>query len=89
MFILTSDYEGFPNALVEAIAEGYPVFTSRFDGIEDVLPNSAIELVSFECGDASSLSDLIHRYFTDGDYSVASKSLLEAKNCFVHRTNCS
>ena len=27
VFILTSDYEGFPNALVEAIAEGYPVFT--------------------------------------------------------------
>lgn len=37
MFILPSQYEGMPNAILEAMAYGLPVVTSRVSGAQDVI----------------------------------------------------
>ena len=38
-FVLATDYEGFPNALVEAMTTGVPCFASRIPEIECLLPD--------------------------------------------------
>lgn len=39
MFVLSSDYEGLPNALLEAMAMGMPVISTAFPGSEDYIKN--------------------------------------------------
>ena len=37
LFCYTSRYEGFPNALLEAMEAGRPIVTTRFAGVEDLI----------------------------------------------------
>ena len=44
-FINSSDFEGFPNSVVEALSSGVPVLASHgHGGINDIIKNKTMEL---------------------------------------------
>ena len=57
IFILSSRFEGLPLVLLEAIASGNLIISSKYDGHEEVLNNENSFL--FEMDDISSLSNLM------------------------------
>lgn len=66
LFVLSSDYEGIPNALIEAMAIGLPCVST------DCSPGGARELIVNEkdgfitpCGDAQKLADAIRKMIND------------------------
>lgn len=66
LFVLSSDYEGVPNALIEAMAIGLPCVST------DCSPGGAKELIVNEkdgfitpCGDAQKLADAIRKMIND------------------------
>ncbi len=80
VFVLSSRYEGLPNALLEAIAAGTPVIaTDCLTGPREILLEGAGgELVPV--GDIGRLAGAIEHYLSDADYarslwSTASKGL--------------
>jgi glycosyltransferase involved in cell wall biosynthesis len=46
VFCLTSRFEGFPNALAEAMAAGLPVICTRFEGVEEVIQDGGTGLLA-------------------------------------------
>ena len=66
LFVLSSDYEGIPNALIEAMAIGLPCVST------DCSPGGARELIVngkdgfiVPCGDAQKLADAIRKMIND------------------------
>jgi len=45
IFCLTSDFEGFANAILEAMMAGLPVVSTNFSGIEEIINNSSTGIV--------------------------------------------
>lgn len=62
VFVLTSDYEGVPNALLEAMALGMPVISTKCSpgGAEMLIDNENNGLL-VECGDAEGLSKAMEK----------------------------
>lgn len=60
-FVLASRWEGFPNALIEAMSAGLPSITARCEGgVEDILDNASEKAaLEFQPGDISALSRAI------------------------------
>ena len=56
LFVLSSDYEGTPNALLEAMMMGLPCITTDFDGIRELLGADAPCLVT-PVGDEKALTE--------------------------------
>src|SRR5206468_35244 len=52
VFCYTSRFEGFPNALLEAMAAGLPIFTTRFTGVEEIIEDGATGLIVPQDDDA-------------------------------------
>lgn len=57
MFVLSSDMEGFPNALIEAMANGIPSISSDFDtGVASELITNGVNGYTFLVGDEEDLA---------------------------------
>lgn len=67
IYLLPSRWEGFPNALIEAMTVGLPVIVARCQGgVEDILGNEKERYgLDFPPGDTAALADCIVRLTTD------------------------
>jgi glycosyltransferase involved in cell wall biosynthesis len=61
VLVLPSHYEGMPNVVMEAMASGLPVVTSRVEGSEELLGDSRT-VQSFDVGDEASMVRLISHF---------------------------
>lgn len=64
--LLSSAWENFPNALIEALAVGTPVLATRVGGIPEIVVDAENGLL-VPAGDADALAGAIRRFFADGD----------------------
>lgn len=60
MFVLTSDYEGMPNSLFEAMCLGLPCITTKLGGVLDFVKNEENGLI-IDIGDKVSLTNAMTR----------------------------
>jgi glycosyltransferase involved in cell wall biosynthesis len=70
VFALASDYEGMPNAALEAMACGLPVVCTRFDGSEEVVRHEKTGLL-VPRGDAEALAEALLRLLKRPDERAA------------------
>lgn len=66
LFVLTSRYEGSPNALLEAIAAGCPVVSTNWEGAEEILP-PVVEDSLAPIGDAPEICRAMMHALDQGD----------------------
>ncbi len=64
LFAFPSYYEGFPNALCEALAIGLPVIASNCSGTIDIIQDGAGGRL-FPVGDVNALTNLLQELITD------------------------
>ncbi|BAU92784.1 group 1 glycosyl transferase [Methylorubrum populi] len=64
VFLLTSDHEGMPNVLLEAMSAGVPCVTTRVNAVGDLVCHGETGLVAGH--DAGELADYVARLATDG-----------------------
>ncbi|MGH2933913.1 MAG: glycosyltransferase family 4 protein [Gaiellaceae bacterium] len=62
--LLSSSWENFPHAVVEALAVGTPVLATRVGGVAEVVRDGENGLL-VEPGDADALAAIVRRYFAD------------------------
>jgi len=68
LFVFTSDYEGLPNALMEAMAIGLPcISTDCSPGGARMLINNGENGIIIPCGDEQRLADEFNAMFKDSD----------------------
>jgi glycosyltransferase involved in cell wall biosynthesis len=70
LFVMSSDVEGSPNALIEALVMGVPCVSTRFDGggVERLITSGENALVVPK-GDAAALAEAMLKLLTDKDYA--------------------
>ena len=64
--ILSSSWENFPHAVVEALAVGTPVLATTTGGVAEVVQDGVNGLL-VPPGDAEALGDAVRRYFADDE----------------------
>lgn len=66
IFVLSSDFEGIPNALLEAMALGMPVISTKCSpgGAELLIKNKENGLL-IDCGDSEALAEALDLYASD------------------------
>jgi glycosyltransferase involved in cell wall biosynthesis len=64
--LLSSSWENFPHALVEALAVGTPVIATRVGGVPEVVDDGVNGLL-VEPGDVEGLAAAIRRFFADAE----------------------
>lgn len=71
LFILSSKYEGYPNALIEAMATGLPVISTRCKfGPEDIIINN-INGILVDVGDYIDLSEQMERIIKNDNFKYS------------------
>lgn len=72
LFVLSSDYEGLPNALMEALASGTPCISTRCaGGGPETLIENGVNGVLVPCDDVSSMSSAILKLCQNDEYREA------------------
>jgi glycosyltransferase involved in cell wall biosynthesis len=82
LFVHTADFEGMPNALMEAMAMGLPAVASRVDGAIELI-RDGISGYLVPAGDAPAFADRISRIMSDSKLAArlgenAHREILEA-----------
>lgn len=66
LFVLSSDCEGMPNALLEAMCLGLPVISTKVSGATDVIVDGESGLL-VDCGSVGQMADAIRLMITDAE----------------------
>lgn len=66
MFVLSSDYEGMPNALIEALCLGLPCISTKVSGAVDLIENGKNGIL-VEKGDFIAMSNAMEQVANDDD----------------------
>ena len=64
LFVLSSDYEGMPNALIEAMCLGLPVISTKVSGATDLINHGKNGLLT-EVGDKKEMENAIEQMLSD------------------------
>lgn len=80
LFVLSSDYEGMPNALIEAMCLGLPVISTKVSGSTDLINHGKNGLLT-EVGDSKGLVEAMEKMISDQDArkQMASEAVQLAK----------
>lgn len=62
--VLTSDYEGLPNVIIESMAAGKPIVCTNYQGSEEIMSHESTALIS-PCGDADAFAEKVLRLIRD------------------------
>ena len=64
LFVMSSEYEGMPNALIEAMCIGLPVISTKVSGATDVIEHEVNGMV-VDCGDERALENAMRKMLLD------------------------
>lgn len=82
IFLFTSSFEGFPNALLEAMAAGLPVVATSFSGVDELISGPDVGRV-VALDDDMAACEAIGDYVADWPHALAvgqgARSLIEQK----------
>jgi len=67
LFVMTSNYEGMPNALIEAMCMGLPCISTKVSGAVDVIKNGENGLL-VDCNDEAALVKAMRKMLTEEDF---------------------
>jgi glycosyltransferase involved in cell wall biosynthesis len=70
LFVLSSDHEGMPNAVLEAAASGLPIVTTAVDGVKDVL-TPGVDALFVPPNDVDALAEALQRILIDPELASA------------------
>lgn len=91
LFVLPSDYEGMPNALIEAMCLGLPVISTKVSGATDLIDGTNGMLT--EVGDVGELYDAMQKMLSDenlrrscGEKAVELNTKLQAEKILAQWT---
>jgi glycosyltransferase involved in cell wall biosynthesis len=84
MFVLSSDYEGLPNALMEAMACGTPLISTDCPcGGPKMLIKNDLQGILVKCNDVESMANAIQKILLDNEYRMKmSKKVRERAEIF-------
>lgn len=66
IFVLSSDYEGMPNALIEAMCLGLPVISTKVSGTEELISESLNGILT-EIGDEKEMTKAMLKLLADNE----------------------
>lgn len=78
IFVMSSEHEGMSNAMLEAMASGLPIITTRCEGVEELITDNGIIVETPDPRDiAASIKKLIQQPQTYSSMSAASRKRAE------------